>query len=314
MGDLDLYRAEIDPETNNFTRPVNLGYPINSVENDIFFVLNGDESQAYYSSVKSTSKGDQDIYRVDMTKWQAINLDSLLRIEKVVIARKVPEPETVVPPVTPEIAKSPEPFVADIGLELTVLDARTLDTLEAEVVLINLVDQKVTSGEKIGPKYGLSFSNDRFAQYRIKINKGGYLPYESMIHVLGAEKRKHQLKETIALNPVENTYTGIMNVFFGHDSATPNGYEDLQYLEYLMKDNPGIKVEINGYTDNTGDPAYNKSLSQRRADAVKDYLIEHGIDGFRVETMGYGIENPIGDNETRIGRRLNRRTEFKITL
>ena len=103
-----------------------------------------------------------------------------------------------------------------------------------------------------------------------------------------------------------------MNVFFAHDSATPNTFEDLQYLEYLMKDNPGIKVEISGYTDNTGDPVYNKTLSQRRADAVKDYLVEHGIDGFRIQTKGYGSENPIGDNETRIGRRLNRRTEFKI--
>jgi outer membrane protein OmpA-like peptidoglycan-associated protein/tetratricopeptide (TPR) repeat protein len=314
MGDLDLYRAEINPETNKFHKPVNLGYPINSVENDIFFVLNGDETHAYYSSVKSTSKGEQDIYRVDMTEWQPINLDSLLHVEKVVIERKRPDEEPAPPVATPVEPTSEEPVVADIALEITLLDARTLDTLEAKVALVNLADQKVTGAEKIGKKYGINFTNDNFAQYRIKIAKDGYLPYESIIHVLGAEKRKHQLKETIALNPVENTYTGIMNVFFGHDSATPNSYEDLQYLEFLMKDNPGIKVEISGYTDNTGDATYNKSLSQRRADAVKDYLIEHGIDAFRVTSSGYGMENPIGDNATRIGRRLNRRTEFKILL
>ena len=311
MGDLDIYRAEIDPETNKFHLPVNLGYPINSVENDIFFVLNGNETHAYYSSLKSTSKGDQDIYRIDMNKWQPINIDSLLQIEKIIVERKVPvEEETV----TPVATQDEEPVVSNISLELTLLDASTLDTLEAEVVLINLADQKVSGAEKMDSRYGVRFTNNESAQYRIKITKDGYLPYESMIHVFGAQKRNHQLKETIALNPIENTYTRVMNVFFGHDSAVPNNSEDLQYLEYLMKDNPGIKVEISGYTDSTGDAAYNKTLSQRRAEAVKDYLVEHGIDAFRVKATGHGVENPIGDNSTRIGRRLNRRTEFRIVL
>lgn len=321
MGDLDLYRADFNAETKKFNSPVNLGYPINSVENDIFFVLNGAETHAYYSSVKSTSKGEQDIYRVDMMNWEPINLDSLLQVERVEIERKVPEKtESVViappaPTPTPIPTSEPEePLVSDISLELTLLDARTLDTLAAQVVFVNLANQKVVAAESMGKKYGIKFTNDDRAQYRIKVSRDGYLPYESMIHVLGVEKRNHALHETIALNPVENTYTGIMNVFFGHDSASPNSYEDLQYLEFLMKDNPGIKVEISGYTDNTGDADYNKTLSQRRADAVKDYLVEHGIDGFRVKAMGYGVDNPIGDNTTRIGRRLNRRTEFKIIL
>jgi len=312
MGDLDLYRTVIDPQTKSFSRPVNMGYPINSVENDIFFVLNGDETHAYYSSVKSTSKGDQDIYRINMQNWQPLDLDSLIQIKKVEIASTKPAIETAQPD---PIAETPdEPIASSISLELSLLDARSLDTLMAEVVLVNLENQKVSSAEPMGKKYGITFTNNDHARYRIRVVKEGYLPYESMIHVVGTEKRRHMLSETIALNPVENTYTGIMNVFFGHDSATPNTFEDLLYLEYLMKDNPGIKVEISGYTDNTGDPEYNKTLSQRRADAVKDYLVEHGIDAFRINAVGYGVTNPIGDNETRIGRRLNRRTEFKILL
>jgi outer membrane protein OmpA-like peptidoglycan-associated protein len=103
-----------------------------------------------------------------------------------------------------------------------------------------------------------------------------------------------------------------MNVYFGIDSDQPNGLEDIQYLEFLMKDNPGITVEISGHTDNTGPVEYNKVLSQKRADAIKNYLIDHGINKSRIVAVGYGIEKPIGDNNTRVGRRLNRRTEFKI--
>ena len=79
-----------------------------------------------------------------------------------------------------------------------------------------------------------------------------------------------------------------------------------------MKNNPKVTVEVSGHTDNTGHVDYNKILSQRRADAIKSYLTEHGIDAKRITAVGYGIENPIGDNNTRVGRRLNRRTEFKI--
>ena len=76
--------------------------------------------------------------------------------------------------------------------------------------------------------------------------------------------------------------------------------------------NPKVMVEISGHTDNSGQVDYNKILSQKRADAIKNFLIEHGIDATRITAVGYGIENPIGDNNTAIGRRLNRRTEFKI--
>lgn len=311
MGDLDIYVAEKDPATGDFKAPENLGYPINSVENDIFFVLNGEETYAYYSTVKETSKGQQDIYRINMQRWRPINLDSLMHVEKIVVKPKeepVEVPTAVTPPAEIDV-------VSDISLIMTLIDARSLDTLAAQVVLIDKDNQTVMKGEPFeGKSYAVRFKNNNAAQYHVKISKEGYLPYESMIHVVGAEKRQHVLHETVALHPVENTYTGIMNVFFGHDSAQPNSYEDIQYLELLMKENPGMKVEISGHTDNTGDPEYNKLLSQRRADAVKNYLVENGIDEFRITTAGYGMDKPVADNKTRAGRRLNRRTEFKIIL
>ena len=201
----------------------------------------------------------------------------------------------------------------EISLLLTILDAQYLDTLEAKVVLIEQDKQTLIAGTMNAKGiYEFKFTNKDYTTYKVKIIRDDYLPYESTIHIVGFERRSHELYETIALERIENEITGIMNVYFGHDSTEPYGIEDLQYLEVLMKNNPKVTVEISGHTDNTGHVEYNKILSKRRADAIKNYLIEQGIDVSRITAVGYGIENPIGDNNTTIGRRLNRRTEFKI--
>ena len=80
-----------------------------------------------------------------------------------------------------------------------------------------------------------------------------------------------------------------------------------------LRDNPGIEIEIRGYTDNTGKYESNVKLSQSRADAVKTYLIENGIDSARIKTKGFGPEDPIAPNDTKEGRAKNRRIElFRI--
>ena len=77
-----------------------------------------------------------------------------------------------------------------------------------------------------------------------------------------------------------------------------------------LNDNSNIKVELRGYTDNTGSASANLELSQRRADAVKNWLANKGIAPSRIKAIGFGEANPIADNRTEQGRRLNRRIEF----
>lgn len=309
MGDLDIYRATRTENDETFAEPVNMGYPINSVENDVFFVLSGDEKDAYYSSVKSTSKGEQDIYKLIMNRWQPINIDSLRKVVvNEILPFTQPNSTTVIP-----VAPVSEKYEANILLILTIIDAISLDTLEATVAMINHKDQSVIGGARNQHgDYEINFTNQDYEKYNVKINKDDYLPYDSKIHVIGHGNQDHTILETVALFPLKESFRGIMNVFFVIDSDKPNSYDDLLYLEYLMKDNPNIKVEISGHTDNTGSVVYNKDLSQRRADTIKNYLIEHDIDAARIKSVGYGLEKPIGDNNTRIGRRLNRRTEFII--
>ena len=84
----------------------------------------------------------------------------------------------------------------------------------------------------------------------------------------------------------------------------------LNYTFQELKDNPNMKIEIRGYTDNVGNAYSNKKLSQERADAVRLWLVKKGIDALRITAIGFGIENPIADNSTEEGRKKNRRIEL----
>jgi outer membrane protein OmpA-like peptidoglycan-associated protein len=83
-------------------------------------------------------------------------------------------------------------------------------------------------------------------------------------------------------------------------------------LVKLMTEETSIKVEIQGHTDNVGDAAKNKALSQKRADAVMKYITTKGIDAARLTAVGYGQEMPVADNKTAAGKAKNRRVEFKL--
>ena len=103
-------------------------------------------------------------------------------------------------------------------------------------------------------------------------------------------------------------------VFFDTNKATikPQSFALLDDVALAMKDNPTIKVEVQGHTDSQGDDAMNLKLSQRRAESVRTYLIGKGVAADRMEAKGYGEEVPIADNRTSDGRSQNRRVEFVI--
>jgi outer membrane protein OmpA-like peptidoglycan-associated protein len=104
------------------------------------------------------------------------------------------------------------------------------------------------------------------------------------------------------------------NVMFRSSSSnlTSGSYAALNDLVIVLKKNPSLRLTIEGFTDNTGSPKYNLSLSQRRADRVKTFLMNNGIDSTRIIAIGYGADRPISDNKSNEGKSLNRRVEFKL--
>jgi len=103
-----------------------------------------------------------------------------------------------------------------------------------------------------------------------------------------------------------------VRALFDHDSAKLRAgtSSELEKVVQVLKENPEVRVSLDGYTDSTGSDVYNETLSQRRAEAVRQYLVGAGIDASRLEAKGYGETNPIGDNATDAGRQQNRRTEI----
>ncbi len=103
-----------------------------------------------------------------------------------------------------------------------------------------------------------------------------------------------------------------VNYDFNSNRLKPESYPILYHTANVMKQNPSLKVEVQGYTDNIGSEKANKIVAQRRADSVKKYLLARGISADRVKAVGYGETNPIGDNKDASGRAMNRRIEFKV--
>ena len=99
---------------------------------------------------------------------------------------------------------------------------------------------------------------------------------------------------------------------FNKTRLRPDSQTILNWVVGIMKKYPDMQVELAGYTDSVGSAAYNLKLSQKRADAVKGYLLEQGVDGSRIQTKGYGKENPVASNDTDEGREYNRRVELHI--
>jgi outer membrane protein OmpA-like peptidoglycan-associated protein len=100
----------------------------------------------------------------------------------------------------------------------------------------------------------------------------------------------------------------------GKDLLKKTSFSILDKVVTVLKDNPSYNLEINGYTDSQGDEAINLGLSQKRADAVGNYLVKKGIDETRLLTLGYGETMPVADNATAAGRAKNRRVEFKVNF
>lgn len=124
---------------------------------------------------------------------------------------------------------------------------------------------------------------------------------------------KQSNNQTIASLSVGATVV-LNDIYFQFDRSTilQQSYKELSNLVNLMQDNPKMRIEIGGHTDDQGSASYNLRLSESRAKAVADYLIAKGIDPKRLQYRGYGKTRPIADNKTEEGQAKNRRVEIKI--
>lgn len=278
FGGFDVFFVEKD--SGGWSPPQNVGPPINDHEDQFSLFITADGKKAYYSHEEMSTEGYAagKIYVVDIPEEDQIRYRSN--------------------------------YVKGI-----VRDKDTGQVLKAEIELINIGNDQVESiveSDSLSGQYLIVLTQG--AEYALYINKPGYLfkslnfnysqveDFEPIIMNIDLEKAK------------EGSVSVLKNIFFKFNEyeLQEKSKTELQKIIRFLNNNPGLRVEISGHTDNIGSASYNYQLSDKRARAVYDFLVSEGIQPQRLVSKGYGADHPVATNDTEEGRQLNRRIEFKV--
>jgi outer membrane protein OmpA-like peptidoglycan-associated protein len=305
MGGYDIFKSVLD--NGKWSDPVNLGYPVNTPDDDVFFVTSASGKHGFYASFNGNGFGEKDIYQVtflgEEKPFVLNNEDNLLA------SQTAPVKETVIAPVM-QIKEAQLTILKGV-----ITDKNTKNSLEATIDIIDNTKNEIiatfNSNSTTG-KYLVSLPAGR--NYGIAVKKENYLFHSENFDLPATSVYQEVVKNIAMQNIAVGSKMILKNIFFDFDKATlrPESTSELERLIKLMTDVPTLKVEISGHTDSKGSDVYNKTLSNNRAKAVVDYLIAKGISSDRFTAVGFGEEQPIDSNDTEEGRQMNRRTEFKI--
>jgi outer membrane protein OmpA-like peptidoglycan-associated protein len=306
MGGFDVFRTTKDAE-GNWNSPVNLGYPINSPEDDLYYKVGENAKIAYLSTVRDEGLGGLDMFKL-----------IYLGAEKEFLFSK--EEDTLawfVKPINDLFYKMPQKLEIDSTLYLIgqVTDANSNQPIVAKLQLIDREKSMVvatTISEESG-NYKIKLPDKK--AFGVEINATGYMFFIDTIDLSQEQFLNDIAIRNFTLDKVEVGAKMILkNIYFDTGKATlkSESYPELNRVAQFLKDNPTIKIEISGHTDNIGAYALNKKLSRERAKSVVDYLTGQEITKGRLQFEGYAYDQPIAPNNTEEGRSLNRRVEFKI--
>ncbi|MDQ3192965.1 MAG: OmpA family protein [Bacteroidota bacterium] len=279
MGGFDIFKTKID-ENGIWGAPENLGYPVNTPGDDLFFVMAANGKTAYYASARSEGNGGMDIYKLNF-----IETKEEIKTNYVVLLKGT---------VTDEADGSP-------------IEA-TIEITEKE----NNESTGLFSSNSASGNYLVSLPSGK--NYGISVNAENYLFHSEYIQVMKSGEYTEIIKNIKLKRLNKGSRIVLNNIFFdyGKDSLTNESMSELDQLYKLLNESPKLKIEISGHTDNQGSADYNKSLSEKRAKSVVIYLTGKGISPVRLTFKGYGFDRPVAENDTEEGRQLNRRTEFEI--
>jgi len=305
MGGYDIFKSTL--ENGQWTTPVNLGYPINGPDDDVFFVVSGSGNRAYFAAAKQGGYGAYDLYKITFLGPEK---QPLLNSADQLLAKVSSPVENLKTASAMEVK----------GAALTILkgvisDEKSEKALEATIELVdnelNLQLATFKSNNTTG-KYLVTLPSGR--NYGIAVKCPGYLFHSENFDVPQTSGYQ-EFNLDIAMKKLDVGSTVVLkNIFFDFDKATirKESEPELARLVKLLKDNFSIKVEIGSHTDNVGSDDYNLKLSEERSNAVIDYLVGKGVPKARLTGKGYGETKPLSSNDKEEGRQKNRRTEFKI--
>ncbi|TMI66078.1 MAG: flagellar motor protein MotB [Bacteroidetes bacterium] len=274
-GDDDLYYTKLLPD-GKWSTPVNLGYPINTIDREGTLYIAADGKTAYYAGERSDSRGGLDIYSF-------------------------------------ELREDMRP-VKTLWVKGKVTDKKTKQGLSSSVELIDLSSNVVISNVQTDQQGNYLTTLPTGKDYAFSVNKKGYLFYSDNF-LLSQRSPDSIYEKNITLSPIEKDASIVLkNIFFETNkfNLKSESQSELDKLVQLLNENPTLKIEISGHTDSIGKAPDNLKLSQSRAKAVVDYLISKKITATRLTSKGFGSTKPVAPNKTEDGRAMNRRTEMKV--
>jgi len=274
-GDDDLFYVRKGP-MGDWSKPINLGYPINTISREGTLFVSADGKTAYYASDRSDTKGGMDIYSF-------------------------------------ELREDVRPYKT-LWVKGQVFDKKTSKGLPSAVELIDIVGKQTISKVQTDEQGNYLITLPVGKDYAFNVNRKGYLFYSENFS-LSKHSTDSVYQKNIPLQPIEaNASVVLNNIFFDVNKfdLKPESQVELDKIVQLLNENPAVKIQISGHTDNVGKPAENLALSNNRAKTVVSFLINKRISPQRLSYKGFGEKQPVADNKTEAGRAKNRRTEMKV--
>jgi outer membrane protein OmpA-like peptidoglycan-associated protein len=197
----------------------------------------------------------------------------------------------------------------------TIADKDTQKKLAATLSFVDLATGKMVNeivSDAITGEYLLTLPLGK--DYVVNATANGYLFFSQFFSLKNANTIEPFIQDIFLAKITAEKTIVLENVFFDTDSfqLKTESFIELNKMADFLQKNTKLKVEIGGYTDNTGNADYNLKLSEQRAKSVYEYLIAQKVPAAQLSYKGYGMENPITDNATDAGKAKNRRTEMKV--
>ena len=311
MGGLDIFKAEYNAEENTWSEPVNIGSPINTPDDDVYFVLSGDERFAYYSSYRADGLGEKDIYKI-----------TFLGKEKEPLVAGVSGRENLENELTSRGLFDNKPLVLIKG---KVINGSTNEPLIATVSIVNRKTNEkiadVLTDEKGSYMKVINGGNE----YALSTSLPGFTVASEVIKTTKSDSGTEIVIDLKLFPAVEGAEFALRNIYytFNKSDLRNKSIKDLDMLVTVMNENPTLKIELGGHTDSRGPEWSNRKLSRERAEAAEKYLIRKNINPNRVSSRGYGetkleisdaeINKMATGKEKEAAHQQNRRTIVTIT-
>lgn len=275
MGGYDIFFSKLDT-AGNWKQPRNIGYPINSYEDDIGFFASTDGRYGYFASNKYDGEGGWDVYYFDL--YEEARPEKVLFIKGSVLA-------------------TGDQNYKNMHIELKNVSSQEITDIEVDTI----------TGEYVA---ALPFRDD----YILTVKSKGFV--QETNYIAHIDPRFSAVVDMIVnLKPIEVGMSYNLNdIYFDSNSADlrPESKIVIEEFYNFLIENPNIKISIQGHTDNVGNENSNLILSESRAKSVHKHLLDLGTSPSRIQYKGFGESKPVVSNATESGRSRNRRTEFVI--